>query len=165
MRNVDLGEIEDISPLPKGNYRLAAKKWQEKKSKNDNTYIQVEYQVLEPAAYKNWVLWENFTISAHFALVRIKRWVEATGQVPGTLNAQLMNELMDKPFSAKVDIEDVHPFPPQNKITDFVIPEDLDDPDKSVSQDTSKVPGESYENFLARIKRESEDSFDEEIPF
>ena len=138
MRNVDLGEIEDISPLPKGNYRLAAKKWEEKKSKNDNTYIKVEYQVLEPAAYKNWVLWENFTISAHFALVRIKRWVKATGRVPGTLNAQLMNELMDKPFSAKVDIEEYYPFPPQNKITDFVIPEDLDDADELTSQDTSK---------------------------
>ena len=138
MRNVDLGEIEDISPLPKGNYRLAAKKWKEKKSKNDNTYIKVEYQVLEPEHYKNWVLWENFTISAHFALVRIKRWVKATGQVPGTLNAQLMNELMDKPFSAKVDIEEYYPFPPQNKITDFVIPEDLDDADELTSQDTSK---------------------------
>ena len=138
MRNVDLGEIEDISPLPKGNYRLAAKKWEEKKSKNDNTYIKVEYQVLEPEHYKNWVLWENFTISAHFALVRIKRWVTATGQVPGTLNAQLMNELMDKPFSAKVDIEEYYPFPPQNKITDFVIPEDLDDADELTSQDTSK---------------------------
>ena len=138
MRNIDLGEIEDISPLPKGNYRLAAKKWKEKKSKNDNTYIKVEYQVLEPEHYKNWVLWENFTISAHFALVRIKRWVTATGQVPGTLNAQLMNELMDKPFSAKVDIEEYYPFPPQNKITDFVIPEDLDDADELTSQDTSK---------------------------
>ncbi len=138
MRNVDLGEIEDISPLPKGNYRLAAKKWKEKKSKNDNTYIKVEYQVLEPEHYKNWVLWENFTISAHFALVRIKRWVKATGQVPGTLNAQLMNELMDKPFSAKVDIEEYSSFPPQNKITDFVIPEDLDDADELTSQDTSK---------------------------
>ena len=139
MRNIDLDEIEDIQPLPKGNYRLAAKRWKEKKSKKtDNTYIKVEYQVLEPAAYKNWVLWENFTISAHFALVRIKRWVKATGQVPGTLNAQLMNELMDKPFSAKVDIEEYYPFPPQNKITDFVIPEDLDDADELTSQDTSK---------------------------
>ena len=138
MRNVDLGEIEDISPLPKGNYRLAAKKWKEKKSKNDNTYIKVEYQVLEPELYKNWVLWENFTISAHFALVRIKRWVKATGCVPGTLNAQLLDELKGKPFSAKVDIEEYYPFPPQNKITDFVIPEDLDDADELTSQDTSK---------------------------
>ena len=138
MRNVDLGEIEDISPLPKGNYRLAAKKWKEKKSKNDNTYIKVEYQVLEPEHYKNWVLWENFTISAHFALVRIKRWVKATGCVPGTLNAKLLDELKGKPFSAKVDIEEYYPFPPQNKITDFVIPEDLDDADELTSQDTSK---------------------------
>ena len=138
MRNVDLGEIEDISPLPKGNYRLAAKKWKEKKSKNDNIYIKVEYQVLEPAAYKNWVLWENFTISAHFALVRIKRWVKATGCVPGTLNAKLLDELKGKPFSAKVDIEEYYPFPPQNKITDFVPPEDLDDADELTSQDTSK---------------------------
>ncbi|SVD09912.1 uncharacterized protein METZ01_LOCUS362766 [marine metagenome] len=138
MRNVDLGEIEDISPLPKGNYRLAAKKWKEKKSKNDNTYIKVEYQVLEPELYKNWVLWENFTISAHFALVRIKRWVKATGCVPGTLNAKLLDELKGKPFSAKVDIEEYYPFPPQNKITDFVPPEDLDDADELTSQDTSK---------------------------
>ena len=48
--DIPFDEIEDISPLPKGNYRLAAKKWKEKKSKNDNTYIKVEYQVLEPAA-------------------------------------------------------------------------------------------------------------------
>ena len=70
--------------------------------------------------------------------MRSKRWVKATGRVPGTLNAQLMNELMDKPFSAKVDIEEYYPFPPQNKITDFVIPEDLDDADELTSQDTSK---------------------------
>ena len=139
MRNIDLDEIEDIQPLPKGNYRLAAKRWKEKKSKKtDNTYIKVEYQVLEPGAYRNRLLWENFTISAHFALVRIKRWVKATGCVPGTLNAKLLDELKGKPFSAKVDIEEYYPFPPQNKITDFVIPEDLDDADELTSQDTSK---------------------------
>ena len=139
MRNIDLDEIEDIQPLPKGNYKLAAKRWKEKKSKKtDNTYIKVEYQVLEPGAYRNRLLWENFTIPAHFALVRIKRWVKATGCVPGTLNAKLLDELKGKPFSAKVDIEEYYPFPPQNKITDFVPPKDLDDADKLTSQDTSK---------------------------
>ena len=130
----DLDEVEDFIPLPVGIYKLAANKWEEKKSKNDNNYISVEYQVLEPVAYNNRLLWENFTISANFAVVRIKRWVKATGQIPGILDDKQMDELMGKPFSAKVGIEEgFYPYPPQNKIVDFFMPEpepeDPEDPE------------------------------------
>ena len=154
--NVDLDEIEDISPIPKDTYKLVAKEWEEKVSnKTNNTYIKVEYQVLEPAAYKNRSLWENYTLSANFALVRIRRWVKSTGRVPGILNAKLMDSLMGKPFWAKVGIEESMSYPPQNKIMDFVIPEDPDDAYELISQDISK-PSDPFS---------VSDDFDDDVPF
>ena len=168
--NIDLDEVEDFLPLPKGTYKLAAEHWEKKESKNNNTYISVQYTVMEPVDYENRKLWENFTLSQNFAVVRIKRWVKATGQTPEILNEDQMDQLMDKPFYAVVGIEkELYPYPPQNRIIDFLIPEDLDDSDKSASQDNSKssdpVSVESYENFQARMKQESENGFDDELPF
>ena len=140
--NIDLDKVEDFLTLPVGTYKLAAEEWEEKKSKNNNTYISVKYRVLEPVEYKKRILWENFTLKADFALFRIKRWVQATGQTPGVFGAKQLDELLDKPFTAEVDVEELYPYPPQNRINDFVITEELDDSDN-----------------------EREDDYDDEIPF
>jgi len=126
--NIDLNAIEepdnDFSPIEEGTYELAAEEWEQKVSKNNNTYLKVKYRVLGPN-YANRVLWVNFTITGAnpaVAIRRLKEWIVAVGQEPGVLSAERMPGLMNQSFFAKVGIEESKDYDPQNKIVSFLQP-------------------------------------------
>ncbi len=126
--NIDLNAIEepdnDFSPIEEGTYELAAEEWEQKVSKNNNTYLKIKYRVLGPN-YANRVLWENFTITGAnpaVAIRRLKEWIVAVGQEPGVLSAERMPGLMNQSFFAKVGIEESKDYDPQNKIVSFLRP-------------------------------------------
>ena len=124
--HIDLGNIkddgmQDFSPIKEGIYELEATDWEPKVSKNNNTYIKVTYRVLGPT-YANRLLWENYTISGEnptVAILRIKYWIMATGQMPGIVNAKRITELIGKPFRAKIGIEKSDGYEPKNRIVSY----------------------------------------------
>ena len=124
--SIDLEKIEDdgmqdFSPIKEGKYELVATDWEPKISKNNNHYIKVTYRVLRPT-YANRLLWENYTITGEnptVAILRIKYWIMATGQIPGTVNAKCITGLIGKPFWAKIGIEKSDGYEPRNRVVSY----------------------------------------------
>jgi len=81
--NVDLTNIPDPESLPEGQYLCRIEKIEEKTSKAGNKYLDVSYNVEEPAEYNGRkILFDNLTLTEK-ALWRVRDWVNAAGIFPG----------------------------------------------------------------------------------
>jgi hypothetical protein len=128
--NIDLNTVEDtggsFEPMPEGLYELQAESFEQKISKNKNTYISVQYRVTGEN-YNNRVVWENFTVTGAnptVAISRIKAWYIATGRGPDELNLtrESLAEMMGQGFLAKIGIEKSEQYGDKNKIDSFLAP-------------------------------------------
>ena len=148
----DMKEKQSIEPIPVGTYKLECENWEDKESKNRNMYIAVQFNVLSPG-FAGKKLWENFAVGApkaKIAKARLKAWAHATGQVLTEINSETLNELIGRPFKAKVGIDKSRDYDAKNKIKEFIFPE-YDDPEILEKSDTSVGSEGLDESLLDRI--------------
>jgi len=116
----------DFEVLPKGEYTLKGTEAEEKAtSKNDGSYIAGVFEVVkgEHAGRK---VWMNFNINnpsdkaEKIGREQIVGWARACGKP----NAQDTDELLERNFQAKLDIEKgTGGYSDKNKISAFLMPE------------------------------------------
>jgi len=125
--DIDLTSVEeenDFSPIPNGNYEMVANQWNQHTSKAGNLSIKVEFDVVGPS-HANRKIWEYFTVQGNAVQVtarRVKAWRKSMGLDPDvSFNKEALEEMMNKPFMAKVKIEPgTDGYADSNKINDFV---------------------------------------------
>ena len=125
--DIDLTSVEeenDFSPIPNGNYEMVANQWNLHTSIAGNLSIKVEFDVVGPS-HANRKIWEYFTVQGNAVQVtarRVKAWRKSMGLDPDvSFNKEALEEMMNKPFMAKVKIEPgTDGYADSNKINDFV---------------------------------------------
>jgi len=116
----------DFEVMPKAEYTLKATEAEEKEAKNGNgSYIAAVFEVVkgEHAGRK---VWQNFNINnssekaEKIGREQVVGWARACGKP----NAQDTDELLERNFQAKLDIEKgTGGYADKNKISAFLMPE------------------------------------------
>ena len=116
----------DFEVLPKGEYTLKATEAEEKKTKDGNgSYIATTFEVVKGEATGR-KIWMNFNINNQsdkaekIGREQVVGWARACGKP----NAQDTDELLERNFQAKLDIEKgTGGYSDKNKISAFLMPE------------------------------------------
>lgn len=127
------GSNMESGPLPAGEWTVEAVSFEEKTSKNGNTYLAFDFKVLGPT-HANMHIWENFTITGNsqVGMARLKSFIGATGvDTNQPLGTALVNSAMQKPVNVVTEIEAGGPNPnggmykDKAKITSFKPPQNV----------------------------------------
>jgi hypothetical protein len=132
-------------PIPKGEYVLKAVEAEEKQtSAGTGSYIKVKFEVVK-GEHMNRLLWQNFNInnpSEKAQLIgrqQLVAWAAACGKV----EADDTDKLLEKPFSASVDIEKgTGGYSDSNRITAFLFKKEAakEEASKPAAKTAAKPP-------------------------
>lgn len=125
----DINEYEapaEFGIMPEGEYRLRATEAEDKETSSGGEMIAATFVVIEPAEFKNRKVWMNFNTvnksekAQNFGRRMIAGWARAAGKP----NAKSTDELLEKPFWAKLGVEaGSGQYKDKNIITSFLMPE------------------------------------------
>lgn len=117
---------EEFGIMPVGDYKLKATEAEEKETSSGGTMISATFVVIEPAEFKNRKVWMNFNVvnksekAQNFGRRMIAGWARAAGKP----NAKDTDQLLDKPFWARLGVEEgTGQYKDKNIISSFLLPE------------------------------------------
>lgn len=127
LSEVEVSERGDYEVMPKGEYTLKGLEAEEKEtSKGDGSYIAAMFEVIKPSEYAGRKVWQNFNINnpsdkaQKIGREQVVGWARAAGKP----NAKDTDELLERPFPCKLDIEKgTGGYSDKNKISSFLLPE------------------------------------------
>lgn len=117
--NADLSQVDeqDFSPVPPGEYEVTVVDSEVKSSKNDNPYLNLEFEVFGPS-HQGRKLWERFMLQNEIGLQRLKTLARVAGH-PNPNYIGDSEELHGLMLTVRVKIEEQEGYDPKNKITSF----------------------------------------------
>lgn len=125
----DISEYEapqDFSVMPEGDYKLKCTEAEDKETSTGGEMISATFVVIEPAEFKGRKIWGNFNTvnksekAQNFGRRMLSGWARAAGKP----NAKSTDELLEKPFWAKLGVEaGTGTYKDKNIISSFLMPE------------------------------------------
>ncbi len=121
---VEVSERGDFEVMPKGEYRLKGVEAESKTtSRGDGSYIAAKFEVIKPSEYSGRFVWQNFNVenpndkAQKIGREQLAGWARACGKP----NAKDTDELLERPFDCKLDIEKgTGGYSDKNKIASFL---------------------------------------------
>lgn len=119
-------EERNFDPLPKGEYTLRALEADLKDtSSGEGKYIAAVFEVVKPSEYQGRKVFNNFNIfnpsekAERIGREQVAGWARACGRP----NAKDSDELLERPFSCRLDIEKgTGGYSDKNRIAAFLMP-------------------------------------------
>jgi hypothetical protein len=117
----------DFEVMPKGEYKLKATEAELKSTKDGNgKYLATTFEVVSPSEFAGRKVWQNFNIfnssekAEKIGREQVAGWAKACGRP----NAKDSDELLERAFSCKLDIEKgAGGYSDRNKIGSFLMPD------------------------------------------
>ncbi len=144
---VEVSERGDFEVMPKGDYVLKATENELKETKSgDGEYLAVTFEVVKPGQFAGRKVWQNFNISnpsekaQKIGREQVAGWARAAGKP----NVRDSDELLDRPFACKLDIEKgTGGYSDKNRIVGFLTPEAASSAPKKETAQVSKFEEEA----------------------
>jgi len=125
-------EQRNYDPLPKGDYMLTCTEAEEKTTKSGGTMIAATFEVVS-GKYAGRKIWNNYNIhnSSEVAQKIGREQVSAWAKAVGKPNATSFDDLIEKPFTAAVDIEKGRDgYADKNRIVGYILKDSIPAPSK-----------------------------------